>query len=93
MLVLARKRGEVIYIGDEIRVVVQEIRGDKVRIGIQAPSEITVHRSEVWHQIQRHKSKGEANVDGSGGDGTPPSILDQTPVTPSEFDRFYGNPD
>lgn len=47
MLVLSRKRGETIQIGDDIEVMVVEVRGDKVRLGISAPREIPVHRSEV----------------------------------------------
>lgn len=47
MLVLSRKTGEVIEIGENIRVMVVEVRGDKVRIGIEAPRTVTVDRSEV----------------------------------------------
>src|SRR5262244_897473 len=53
MLVLARQRGEVIMIGDDIEVTVVDIRGDKVRLGISAPKEITVHRKEVYEAIRR----------------------------------------
>ena len=53
MLVLARKRDEQIVIGDDIVVTVVDVRGDKVRLGIQAPSHVTVHRSEVFAAIQR----------------------------------------
>lgn len=51
MLVLSRKEGEVIMIGDTIRVTVQSIRGDKVRIGITAPTRLAVHREEVYNQV------------------------------------------
>ena len=50
-LVLARKVGESICIGDNIRIVLVEIRGDKVRIGIDAPKEVPVHRQEMYEQI------------------------------------------
>ena len=53
MLVLARKRDEQIVIGDDIVVTVVDVRGDKVRLGIQAPAHVTVHRSEVYAAIQR----------------------------------------
>lgn len=53
MLVLSRKRDEKIVIGENIVVTVVEIRGDKVRLGIEAPSEVPVHRHEVWEAIQR----------------------------------------
>ena len=53
MLVLSRKRNQVIMIGKDIAIVVIEIRGDKVRIGIDAPDDVTVHRLEVHEKIQR----------------------------------------
>lgn len=52
MLVLSRKKNESIVIDDNIIVTVVEIRGDKVRLGIQAPKEVPVHRSEVYAAIQ-----------------------------------------
>ena len=48
MLVLSRKKEERIRIGDDIKIVVVEIRGDKVRLGIDAPRHIDVHREEIW---------------------------------------------
>lgn len=60
MLVLSRRRDEVIMIGDAISVTVVDIRGDKVRLGINAPREILVHRKEVWEAIQREKLEAEA---------------------------------
>lgn len=56
MLVLSRQRDESIIIGDDIIVTVVDIRGDKVRLGIQAPTEIPVHRQEVYEAIQRENS-------------------------------------
>jgi len=53
MLVLSRKKDEKIIIGDNITVMVIEIRGDKVRLGIEAPKEITVHRQEIYDEIKR----------------------------------------
>jgi carbon storage regulator len=54
MLVLSRKKNETLVIGDNISVVVIEIRGDKVRLGIEAPKEIPVHRQEVYDAIHRN---------------------------------------
>ena len=59
MLVLSRKEGERIRIGDKITVTVLEIRGDKVRIGIEAPETVSVHRQEVYEKIQREKKDTE----------------------------------
>lgn len=53
MLVLSRQRDESIMIGDNIKITVVDIRGDKVRLGIDAPTEIPVHRQEVYEAIQR----------------------------------------
>jgi len=53
MLVLSRQRDESIVIGDDVVVTIVDIRGDKVRLGIEAPREIPVHRQEVYDAIQR----------------------------------------
>ena len=53
MLVLSRKKNESIVINDDITVVVVEIRGDKVRLGVEAPKEVPVHRREVYDAIKR----------------------------------------
>lgn len=57
MLVLSRKKDEGIVIGDQIVVRVVEIRGDKVRLGFDAPDEVSIHRDEVWAAIQREKTR------------------------------------
>ena len=60
MLVLSRKRGESIMIGDDVEITVLDIRGNKVRLGIAAPAEIPVHRKEVYEAIKqegRHSYK------------------------------------
>lgn len=56
MLVLSRKRDERIMIGDEISLLVVDIKGDKVRLGIEAPSDVAVHRKEVYEAIQRERA-------------------------------------
>jgi carbon storage regulator len=53
MIVLSRQRDESNFIGDNIKITVVDIRGDKVRLGIEAPTEIPVHRQEVYEAIQR----------------------------------------
>ncbi|HEX5105512.1 MAG TPA: carbon storage regulator CsrA [Pirellulaceae bacterium] len=57
MLVLSRHRDESIMIGDDIVVTIVDIRGDKVRLGIEAPTAIPVHRQEVYEAIQRENRK------------------------------------
>ncbi len=57
MLVLSRQRDESIVIGDNVQITIVDIRGDKVRLGIEAPSDITVHRKEVFDAIQRENQK------------------------------------
>jgi carbon storage regulator len=59
MLVLSRKRNESIIIGDNIVVTVVEIRSDKVRLGIQAPLDVPVHRREVYEAIKWHERRKE----------------------------------
>lgn len=51
MLVLTRKSGESIVIGEEVVITVLEIRGGQVRLGVEAPREVTIHRSEVHEQV------------------------------------------
>ena len=57
MLVLSRHRDESIMIGDDVVVTIVDIRGDKVRLGIEAPTSIPVHRQEVYEAIQRENQK------------------------------------
>ena len=59
MLVLSRKKDEIIRIGENIEVMVVEVRGDKVRLGITAPKSVAVHRREVFDAIKREQG-GEA---------------------------------
>lgn len=63
MLVLSRKRNESIVINNDITVTIVEIRGDKVRLGIEAPTHIPVHRREVYDAIQRQQSKEAERAD------------------------------
>ncbi|HEY0797996.1 MAG TPA: carbon storage regulator CsrA, partial [Candidatus Baltobacteraceae bacterium] len=55
MLVLSRKLNQAIMIGDDVRVIVVAVDRDQVKIGIEAPREISVHRSEVYEEIRRTK--------------------------------------
>ena len=57
MLVLTRKSGESITIGDDIRIFIQEVRGNQVKIGIQAPPHVAVHREEIYLRIQEENRR------------------------------------
>ena len=59
MIVLSRKIDEKLMIGDSIVVTIVDIRGDKVRLGIEAPREVSVHRQEVYDAINRENAKRE----------------------------------
>ena len=71
MLVLSRHRDESIMIGDDVVITIVDIRGDKVRLGIDAPQNIPVHRQEVYDAIQRENQKAAqlrpADTRGIGG--------------------------
>lgn len=73
MLCLSRKTNEVIRIGDHIKIMVIEIRGDKVRLGIEAPQDVRVHREEVYDAIKRESaaaSAADGNAKASDASGT-----------------------
>lgn len=58
MLVLSRQRDETIVIDDSIRITIVDVRGDKVRIGVQAPRDVSVHRQEIYDAIKLEAEKG-----------------------------------
>ena len=62
MLVLSRKKDESIIINDNIRVTIVEIRGDKVRLGIDAPKDVSVHRREVYEAIQNQARRDAPSI-------------------------------
>ncbi len=61
MLVLSRKKNESIVINDTITIVVVEVRGDKVRLGIEAPKDVAVHRKEIYDAIKGSERSKPAN--------------------------------
>ena len=58
MLVLSRRNGQVVMIDDDIRITVLGIKGNTVRLGIDAPKDVPVHRKEIWDKIQKENNDG-----------------------------------
>ena len=59
MLILTRRVGETLMVGDEVTVTVLGVKGNQVRIGVNAPREVAVHREEIYERIKAEKGQGE----------------------------------
>ncbi len=84
MLILTRRTGETVMIGNEVTLTVLGVKGNQVRIGINAPKSVPVHREEIYERIKRELAGGEANgnvANGNVQDAPPP------PARKAEFIR------
>lgn len=82
MLVLSRKIGERIRIGDDVVLTVVRIHGDKVRLGIEAPNDVTIHREEVYRRLQPESIRGPetSSVEPTEGDPGSDASLSRGPA-------------
>jgi len=60
MLILTRRVGEAIMVGDEVTVTILGVKGNQVRVGVAAPANVSVHREEIYERIQQEKQAGKA---------------------------------
>ena len=68
MLVLSRKRGEVIMIGPDIELTVMDVCGNRVRLGVHAPQQVAIHREEIYRRIQSELlAEGQSDECGTAG--------------------------
>ncbi len=82
MLVLTRKVGERIHIGDQIVVTLVRIQNDKVRIGIDAPGDVVIHREEVYQRVEASRSAAQPGVDAKTIDRAREGLVENDIATP-----------
>ena len=87
MLVLSRTRDESIMIGDDVEIIIVDVRGDKVRLGITAPKCIPVHRREIYDAIQREKKEKEEAEKQPQAEQTQEPKAQQKPETQQESSK------
>jgi carbon storage regulator len=84
MLVLSRQRDESIMIGDDVEIIIVDVRGDKVRLGITAPKSVPVHRREIYDAIQREKADKKESEKQPEKESKASDPDKETPQEPSE---------
>ncbi|MDH4072703.1 MAG: carbon storage regulator CsrA [Gammaproteobacteria bacterium] len=72
MLILTRRVGETVMIGNDVTVTVLGVKGNQVRIGVNAPRDVAVHREEIYERIKREEEGGGAHPTKGNGEGTFP---------------------
>lgn len=93
MLVLTRRVGESIVIGNDVTVTVLDVRGDQIRLGIDAPKHVPIHREEVYVQVQQENRGAVASAARAAGllrGARPPSVAGPAQNTPSKLDGSDG---
>lgn len=65
MLILTRRTGEMLMIGDDVTVTIMGVKGNQVRVGVQAPKKVAVHREEIYERIQKQLKDEEARAYGA----------------------------
>jgi carbon storage regulator len=81
MLLLTRKLGENIRIGDDVKITIVEVKGNHVKLGIDAPPSVKVHREEIYERIQQENRRNQAQGSaGATNAGTPPGGADADPT-------------
>lgn len=63
MLILTRRVGETLMVGDDVTVTVLGVKGNQVRIGVNAPKDVSVHREEIYQRIQKEKAEADRSAD------------------------------
>lgn len=91
MLVLSRHRDEKIMIGDDVVITIVDIRGDKVRLGIEAPGNVAVHRQEVYEAIQRANERMPSDAAQLRGGGGTCELCGEPMPRGEEMFRFHGH--
>ena len=87
MLVLSRQKDESIMIGDDVKITIVDVRGDKVRLGITAPKHIPVHRREIYDAIQREKAQKDGEVSTGGNNGPVDKVEDSARNKPDKSEK------